>query len=127
MRGAALALLALAACAGDETVSRFADGAATYRLSEIDGASFPARATIRFAEAGRVSGTGPCNSFTAPQIVPYPWIEIGPIAATRRACPALEAERRYFAALREMTLAEVAEGTLILSTPEGREMVFQAD
>ncbi|WP_422075358.1 META domain-containing protein [Tranquillimonas rosea] len=48
-------------------------------------------------------------------------------AATRRACPALEAERRYFAALREMTLAEVAEGTLILSTPEGRKMVFQAD
>jgi heat shock protein HslJ len=55
---------------------------------------------------------------------PYPWFEAGDIAVTRRACPDLAAETAFFDALADMTLAEVAGDALILSTPDGREMVF---
>ena len=109
----------------DETVSGYADPAATYRLVEIDGESFEPRATITFPEEGRISGEAPCNSWSANQSVPYPWFEVGPIAATKRACDDLQAERLFFATLSEMTLVEVQGPVLILSDDDGREMVFE--
>ena len=111
----------------DETISGYTDPATTWRLTELDGAPFTASATLAFPEEGEVTGTGPCNGFRAGQTLPYPWIEITGIAATRRACPDLDAETAYFAALEAMTLAEVGGDILILSTTEGREMVFTAD
>ncbi len=125
LKPATLALLfALPNCAGDETISGYADTTAIYALSDIDGAAFPARATIRFPEEGRIEGQGPCNAYSAAQSVPYPWFSLGPIIATRRACPDLEAETAFFAALSEMTLAEVQGDVLILSNEAGREMTF---
>jgi heat shock protein HslJ len=59
--------------------------------------------------------------------VPYPWFEVGPILSTKMACPELTAEMQFFRALNAMTLSEVLDKTLILSTPEGREMLFTAD
>ncbi len=117
--------LALGFCP-DETISGYAEPTATWNLTELDGVPFTAPATIAFPAAGEVVGTGPCNSFTATQAVPYPWIEIRKIAATRRACPDLEAEAAYFSALEAMTLAEAQGSYIILSTPDGREMVFTA-
>jgi heat shock protein HslJ len=121
-----LPVLLLAACQTDETVSGYADPSVVYVLQELDGAAFPARATISFPEPGRVAGEGPCNRYTARQAVPYPWIQIGEIAATRRACPDLAAEAAYLAALRSVTLAEAAGDVLILSGDAGPEMVFRA-
>jgi heat shock protein HslJ len=121
----ALALLTLVACT-DETISGYADPYAVYRLTEIDGAPFAGNATITFPEEGTVRGEAPCNSWFASQSAPYPWIEFGPIGATRRACPDLDAERAYFDALGTMTLAEVQGTVLILSNDAGREMVFRA-
>ncbi|MBV0913197.1 META domain-containing protein [Anianabacter salinae] len=109
----------------DETVSGFAGGQ-TYALTELDGAPFPARATLGFPSEGRVAGEAPCNAYSAPQTVPYPWIRIGPIVATRRACPDLQAEAAFLGALPHMTLVEVLGGTLVLRNDAGREMVFQA-
>lgn len=128
MRALAIAvLLALpAACAGDETISGYADPGAIYVLAEIDGAPFPARATIAFPDEGRAAGDGPCNRWSAAQTAPYPWFGLGPVAATRRACPDLAAEGAFFEALGAMTLAEVQGPVLILSNEAGREMAFRA-
>ena len=127
MRTALLALtLAFLGC-GDETVSGYASPGATYRLVEVSGAPFAARATITFPEEGQVAGEAPCNRWSAAQNVPYPWFELGPVAATRRACPGLEAEGLFFSMLGKMSLAEVQGPVLILSNDVGAEMVFEAE
>ncbi|MEM6276623.1 MAG: META domain-containing protein [Pseudomonadota bacterium] len=120
-----LLFLGLAACAGDETISAFSPEGTVWTLSELDGAAFPENATVAFPAEGEVVGEGPCNRFTASQAVPYPWIDIGPIASTKRACPDLAAEGAFFAALSAVTLAEVSGPVLIL-TGEGHEMIFRA-
>ena len=119
------AALATAACA-DETISGYADPNATYQLIEMAGEPVTARATIRFPEQGNASGDAPCNSWSAAQTAPYPWIELGPIAATRRACPELADEARFFEMLGQMRLAEVQGPILILTSEDGDEMVFRA-
>ena len=117
----------LPACQGDETVSGYAEADAVYVLRELDGAAFPARATISFPAEGQVAGEGPCNSYSARQTVPYPWIKIEAIVATKRGCADLGAEAAFFAGLRSATLVEVAGDVLILSDDEGGQMVFGAD
>ena len=117
------ALLLVAGCA-DETVSGYA-APGPWRLATLDGQPFDAGATIAFPAAGLIEGDGPCNGYRAALRVPYPWFEIGPIAATRRACPDAAAEAAFFDALGAMRLAEAAGDTLVLSTPEGREMTFR--
>lgn len=119
---------ALAACAGDETVTAYGAEGRSFALVELDGAPFPASASISFPAAGRVAGQAPCNSYFAPITVPYPWFEVGLIGASKRACPDLAAESRFFVALRAMTLSEISGDVLILSDPEsGRRMVFQTE
>jgi heat shock protein HslJ len=110
----------------DETISGYADRTAVYGLIELDGAPFSPPATISFPEPGRAAGEGPCNAWFATQSAPYPWIELGPIGATRRACPELEAEARFFEALSQVSLAEVLGPILILTTEDGAELVFEA-
>ena len=111
---------------GDETISGYAERTAVYSLTELDGAPYAATATISFPEPGRAAGEGPCNTWFATQSAPYPWIELGPIGATRRACPELEDETRFFEALSQVSLAEVLGPVLILTTEDGAELVFEA-
>ena len=119
-------VLSLTACA-DETISGYADPDATYRLVELGGEPFPARATIRFPEEGRLEGDAPCNRWFAKQNVPYPWFEAGSIGATKRGCADLALETAFFEALGAMTLVEVQGPVLILSDDDGRSMVFQVE
>ena len=107
-------------------MSGYADPDVIYRLAEIDGTAFTANATIAFPEQGVARGEAPCNIWSATQSAPYPWLDLGPIAATRRACPDLDAETAFFEALGAMALAEVQGPVLILSNDQGREMVFRA-
>lgn len=123
----AIFAISLSSCGPDETISGYASTGAVYRLQSLNNAPFPATANIAFPAQGRVTGTGPCNGYHADQTAPYPWFALGPIAATRRACPDLAAETDYFTALSQMTLAEVAGPVLILSNTDGGEMVFQSD
>lgn len=130
MRAPALAALVLLAACGDETVFDVVDRDATYVLTELDGAPFPARATIRFPAPGRIAGEGPCNSYTAAQSAPHPWFEPGPVAATRRACldaGDAGAEAEFFRALSLMRQADVS-GPVLRLTDTGRRkiMVFRA-
>jgi len=115
----------LSACGQDETISAFVQPDATYHLIEMGGDPFPSDATIRFPDTGQILGQGPCNTYSATQNAPYPWIEIGPVAATKRACPALFLEARYFEALGQMTAAEALGDTLILTNDLGERLVFE--
>lgn len=62
----------------------------------------------------RVSGHGGCNAFTAPFRVEGRRITIGPVAATRMACPDMESEKRFFSALLESHAFELPGGRLVL-------------
>ena len=130
----AMAALILAALAvwwvqfkpGDETLAAYGAAQANWRLVEIDGQPFAARATLGFADEGALSGQAPCNAYSGAQSAPYPWFTAENIVTTRMACADLAAETVYFEALAAMTLSEVAGETLILSNDAGREMVFKA-
>jgi heat shock protein HslJ len=119
-------IILLQACGPDETLTGYASADAVYVLQTLDGNNVAFRATLQLPEQGKISGTGPCNSFFAIQTAPYPWFDAGPIAATRKACPELTEEAAYFAALSEMTISETLGLVLILTNDTGREMAFQA-
>ncbi len=117
--------LALLACNNaDQSVAAFVDPGSSWKLSALNGAPFLANATIAFPAAGRVTGQGPCNGYTAQQTAPYPWIEIKAIGATKMACSQMAEEQVFFNALTKVTIAEVAGTTLILSAENDIEMVF---
>ncbi|WP_116597962.1 META domain-containing protein [Primorskyibacter marinus] len=116
-------LLALAACDRDETLVSYG-GAGTWQLSALDGADYSAKATMTLGKGGAITGTAPCNSWSAMQSAPYPWFDLSPIISTRRACPDLQAETAFFTVLSQMTLSEVAGDTLLLTNDAGREMIF---
>ncbi|MEM8631533.1 MAG: hypothetical protein AAGF74_09865 [Pseudomonadota bacterium] len=105
----------VAACWQDETISGYADRAASYVLVEPKGHSL----TLRFPRKGRVSGDAGCGEFTARQGAPYPWVEFDRIEGGAGCAPFPEA-------LTTMSLAEVSGGTLILTGEGGSEWVFQA-
>ena len=119
-------VVSLLNCSGDETLSGHGAADKTWQLTEIDGTAFDATATITFPEEGKIVGEAPCNRYFAAQLQPYPWFEAAEIGTTRRACPELDRETAFLDALGAMSLAEVTDTTLILSTPEGREMIFRA-
>ncbi|MGK7753928.1 MULTISPECIES: META domain-containing protein [unclassified Roseovarius] len=119
-------VVSLLDCSGDETLSGHGATGRTWQLTEIDGTAFDARATITFPEEGKIVGEAPCNRYFAAQLQPYPWFEAAEIGTTRRACPEMAQETAFLDALGAMSLAEVTDTTLILSTQEGREMVFRA-
>ncbi|UZD90446.1 META domain-containing protein [Cognatishimia activa] len=123
MRFLALLLL-ISACERDESLTAYG-AAGTWDLQEINGQPFDAPASIVFAEDGQVKGEAPCNSYSTYQSAPYPWIELGPILSTKRACADLSAEQDYFAALGKMSLAEVSGELLILSNDEDESLLFR--
>lgn len=122
-----LFVLALAGCRDDETVGAYGAADRVWTLVELDGTAFQQRATLTFPTNDEIAGNAPCNSYSGAMAIPYPWFEAGPLAVTRMACPELEAETRFFSALADMTLSEVAGDFLILSNDEGREMLFQSN
>jgi len=107
-------------------VSGYSDPKTIWRLIEIDGAAAADVVTLQFPEEGRISGKGPCNRYFGAQTVPYPWFKAEAIGSTKMACPNLASESTYFSALQNMSLAEVAGDTLILSNDAGRTLVFKA-
>lgn len=118
--------LLVAACQKDETISGYADPDVVYTLTELGGRVFTASATISFPDEGLVRGSGPCNGYSAEQTAPYPWFQLSPLRATRRACPEMAEESEFFGGLQEMTLIEVLGDTLILRNDADNEMVFLA-
>lgn len=120
------ALLLLPGCFGDETVAGYGGADKVWTLAELDGAPYPARATLRFPKRGRIAGDAPCNSYGGDMTAPYPWFDAERVIATKRACPDLSAEAAFFTALEAVSIAEVLGDTLILTGEGGREMVFKS-
>ncbi|MBT8153387.1 META domain-containing protein [Epibacterium ulvae] len=122
-----IAALTLGACRGDETVAAYSAGQGTWVLAEVDGTDPGASLTLHFGEDGQVSGSAPCNRFSAQNTAPYPWFTLSPIAATKRACSELAQEQMFLTLLQAMTQSEISGNVMILRTGAGREMLFRSD
>lgn len=120
-------LLGLTFCQGDETISGYSAPNITWALESLDGKTFAEEASIGFPEEGKIEGNAPCNTFFGSQTAPYPWFKAEGIGATRMACASMAQETAFFAALGNMTIAEVSGDTLILTNDDGGEMVFRAN
>ena len=98
-----------------------------WQLLAIDGVLVdPAvTASLRIDAAGQVTGKAPCNSYGAQNTAELPAFSLGPIRATRMACPNLAEEQVYFDTLALMeTMALDGPKSLVLTGPEGRSMEF---
>lgn len=109
-----LALAATAAHAGETGLAAL-KSEAQWQIHEITGAPVPEGVAPSFgmAAAGRLAGTGGCNRFAAPISEEAGRLVIGPVVATRMACPPpqMAVERAVFEALERVTAAR--------ETPEG--------
>ena len=123
----ALAFLTLTAvltgCGRDETISGYADRNVAYRL--ISGTEQPLNATVAFPRKGRVEIAAPCGTYRMRQTAPYPWLALENLSTRETRCDAGPAETAFLTALQSMTVAEVAEGDLLLSNDDGVELFFQ--
>jgi heat shock protein HslJ len=115
------ALLALTACTAAPTVP---DAPVSYRLVNIDGTAFAARATISFMGLGQFAGSAPCNSYSGELLEPLPAFTSSRLTSTEMACEDLPAETVFFAALATMNRADITGPRLRLSDPAGRSMEF---
>ncbi|MEO0343788.1 MAG: META domain-containing protein [Pseudomonadota bacterium] len=120
MRGLAVlvALVALAACGKDETIAGRTTPQTVWTLVEMDEDAISATFTIQFDVEGASFGQADCNRFNTTQTAPYPWIEFGPIAATKALCANSDIEQRFFAALGNAETVEIAGDTLLISGPQ---------
>jgi heat shock protein HslJ/predicted RecA/RadA family phage recombinase len=125
--------LASSSVTGRLSLAALAD--ATWTLVSLDrlpisGVDRPPTAVI---EGSRLSGFGGCNRYTGQVAEKSPGdIVVGPLAATKMACPApaMELESRFLAAMSRMTRYSFVDGRLVLSTIEGgapQELMFERD
>lgn len=140
-------LLTMSACSNDKTVSTSDTTAPSSRATQASGSSTgladalrankwaleststPKTATISFGEDGHVSGSGPCNSYTAKvEISGDTGIRFTERASTLMGCDdaTMAAEQEFFAGLEAVTTADVTSpGRLVLSG-EGVTLNFTA-
>jgi heat shock protein HslJ len=119
-----LAILTLAACLKDETITGQTESSEKWVLQSINNEPVGVVITLQFPEKGIVSGQAPCNRYHARQTAPLPWFELTPIVATRMACEHLRLEQSYFDALSNMTLIERSANSLLISNPSGQALQF---
>ncbi len=88
-------------------------GPEIFVLVSVKGQQTAYSAEISFV-GGRVAGIGPCNSFFADLTYAEHAFKIGPIGATRKACPDLAAEAEFFKLLGQVTQADRRDGQITL-------------
>lgn len=84
-------------------------------------------ATLALGADGTAYGQAPCNRFFGTSTATLPALALTDLGATRMACPDLAAESDYFQALAAVTMAEIRQGHLFLTGPEGRVLEFVRD
>jgi heat shock protein HslJ len=118
----AVALVAplLAACAAPPPPAAAPSGlvGTSWRLTEFVGEAVARPVTLNF-EGERARGEGPCNSYFGAWRLDGAAVEIGPVAATRRACRDLSFEQGYFGALTDVASADIGAETLALRGADG--------
>jgi heat shock protein HslJ len=79
--------------------------------------------TLAFAADGRASGSAGCNNYTGGYRADGPKLTIGPVAATRRMCPApqgiMEQEQQFLKMLESVATARFEGDRLELRTADG--------
>ncbi|TVQ56601.1 MAG: META domain-containing protein [Rhodobacteraceae bacterium] len=119
LAAAAAALAAVAGCAVEPGAPTAAPEAASsldgtrWTLRSFGPSSEPLSAVLRI-EGDRARGAGPCNTFRGGFEQTGEAVAIGPLLATRRACPELDAEERFFGALTDAARYALVEGRLTL-------------
>lgn len=117
MRRALLLILPLAACAAPPPPAPTLIGP-TWMLVEL--ANAPVTVPISLTLTGeRASGAGPCNTYFGAWRGTAEGVSIGPVAATRRACPELPLEQSYFGGLTDAAEAVIDGATLTLRDAGG--------
>ncbi|MCA8883170.1 MAG: META domain-containing protein [Rhodobacteraceae bacterium] len=95
-----------------------------WRLVQLNGSAFTARARFSIAVDRRLAGQAPCNSFFGAIDGTAAAFHIGPLAATRNACADLAAESAFFQALEAARQARIDGGRLVMTGDDGVELVF---
>ncbi|PQA87051.1 META domain-containing protein [Hyphococcus luteus] len=83
-------------------------------------------ATLSFSADGRLAGRGSCNNYSAAYTLGPERFSIGPIAATKKACPPalMEQERKLFDSLAKTRRFEIDDaGALILIGEHGARLL----
>jgi heat shock protein HslJ len=79
--------------------------------------------TLTF-QGGMLSGQGPCNQYSASYTLDGSTLTVGPITSTRMACPDLDLETTYLAALQSVAGWQVdPSGDLVLMDAGGAEVL----
>lgn len=129
MRLAALALVTLAGCAAQPATPEgpILLDETGWTLVSLGGA--PVSAAVFLGINGdRASGIAPCNRYAGAFEQAGARVSIGPIAATRMACPDLDLEQRYLGGLTDAARSEVEGDRLVLRDARGVElMAFRRD
>ena len=107
-----------------EAIDPYSDPDTTWVLQVLDGQVFEAGTTLSFPEPGRVAGKATCNNYSGEMTATYPEFEVGPLISTRMACPDMELEQVFLDALAAMRGAVATDYILVLTGPDGGEMVF---
>jgi heat shock protein HslJ len=122
-RTAALVALGLAGCADAPPPPLGAAAPTTlegvyWRLTEFMGETAEPGVSLTF-DGDRLRGEGPCNRYFGAYVRENDAIGVGAVAATRRGCPNLGFEQRYFAMLTEVKDYAIDHGALVLFDADG--------
>lgn len=124
-----LCILALAA-APFAAAQEAALAGSEWRALGIAGEEVPegVEALLRFGAEGGLTGSGGCNRFTGAYAIEGEGLTIGPLAATRMACPepAMTVEGQLFAALGAVRGFARDRTELVLSDEAGAPLVVLA-
>ena len=119
----ALAVAPLAAAAQDAALA-----GSEWRVLGIAGEAVPdgVEPLLRFGAEGSLTGSGGCNRFTAAYAIEGEGLSIGPLAATRMACPepAMTVEGQLFAAMAAVRGFARDRTDLVLSDEAGAGLVL---
>lgn len=118
----------LVACRPDETISGQTNPQNTWVLKTINDHPVNTRITIHFLENRRISGQAPCNRYSGTQTLPLPWFKIERLTITKAACIDVAhtaLEHTYLMVLQNMTIAEIADSTLILTNDQNETLVYE--
>ncbi|MFN5996431.1 MAG: META domain-containing protein [Paracoccaceae bacterium] len=96
-----------------------------WQLLAVDGTFYEANATLQIADDGSLTGSGPCNRWSARNATTLPDLKIEGLRATRMACDRLADEQVFFDVLIGMTGVKLAgPKNLVLQGPGDRSMKF---
>lgn len=98
-----------------------------WTLQTIDGAPYRAPITLSFTGPGQFAGQGPCNTYSGSAEGSLPAFHPTTIGASRMACPKLAMEQEYLQLLYAVESAELTGAGLVLTTVNGRKLVFSAN